>query len=137
MIEESQPASHFPGRRVLVADDNRAAALTLTTLLELFDYDVVTCFDGQDALETAGRTRPEILLLDIGMPGLDGYELCRRLRAEPGFERSRIIAQTGRDEDEDREKARDAGFDMYIVKPVPVHILRMAMEGETDRFSLN
>jgi DNA-binding response OmpR family regulator len=91
--------------------------------LELSGYEVYRAYDGEEALRQAERHRPEIVLLDIGLPKLDGYEVARRLRASGGPEL--IIAITGYGRDEDRNRGMEAGFDRYLVKPVdPTVLLR-------------
>ncbi len=110
------------GRRVLVADDNRDAAQTLARFLSLQGWDVSTAFDGEEALALAGSFRPEICLLDIGMPGLDGYEVARRLRARPGC--PLLVALTGWGQDADRRRSLEAGFDRHLTKPVDLDALQ-------------
>jgi len=110
------------GRRILVVDDNHDSAESLALLLELQGHDVRTAFTGPAAIETASAFRPEIVLLDIGLPGMDGYEVARRLRADLG--RVRLIALTGYGRDEDRDRSREAGFDHHLVKPVDLEALK-------------
>jgi len=116
-------------RRVLVVDDNKAAALTLSWALELQGYEVFTAYDGRQGLTMALREQPDILLLDIAMPEINGYDLCRKLRSLPEFRHARIIAQTGYSQDEFRRRSQEAGFDGYIVKPVDLQVLRTEIEG--------
>jgi CheY-like chemotaxis protein len=111
-------ASTDSSRRVLVADDNRDAAESLAMLLEMQGLDVRTAHDGQEALEIAESFRPDVVLLDIGMPRLDGYEVARRIRATPWGETMCLIALTGWGEGDDRRAALDAGFSEHLVKPV-------------------
>jgi DNA-binding response OmpR family regulator len=101
-----------------VADDNHDAANSLATLLTLRGHDVVIAYDGEDAIEKAKRFTPDIVMLDLGMPRLDGIETARRLRALPGGEKLRIMALTGWGKLEDRARTRAAGFDFHLVKPV-------------------
>jgi len=103
-------------RRILVVDDNRDAAETLSLLLVPAGHEVYTAFDGRQALEAAARLRPDVILLDIGLPGLDGYEVARRVRDERG-EHVVLIALTGWGQEADRRRSRDAGFDAHMVKP--------------------
>jgi PAS domain S-box-containing protein len=105
-------------RRVLVTDDNRDAADSLAMLLRLGGHSVQTAYDGIDAVQKARAGSPDVLLLDIGLPGMNGYEVCRAIRREPWGKRMRIVALTGWGQDQDRHKTRQAGFDHHLVKPV-------------------
>ncbi|WP_238382796.1 hybrid sensor histidine kinase/response regulator [Cognatilysobacter segetis] len=106
------------GRRVLVVDDNADAARTLAALLALGGHDVRTAFSGGEALALLERFVPEVAFLDIGLPGMSGNELARRLRADPRSAAARLVAVTGWGRDEDRDRTREAGFDAYLTKPV-------------------
>lgn len=106
------------GRTVLVVDDNKDAAETLQLVLEAMGHDVFVAHNSEEALMLAREVSPAVLILDIGLPGMDGYELARHLRAHPVTERSTFIALTGYGQAEDRQKASDAGFDRFLVKPV-------------------
>ena len=114
---EATPAS--TPRRILVADDNRDAVETLKLLLEMGGHDVHTAFDGEAAITCAEQTMPEVALLDIGMPKANGYEVARRIREHPWGKSIYLIALTGWGQDEDKRRAREAGFDAHLVKPVP------------------
>jgi len=114
----------FVSCRVLIADDHVDAAIGLAEWLETMGYEVYTAYDGLDALETARRVKPDALLLDITMPGLDGDEVCRRLRQEPWAHEVMIAAITGHSGAEDRRKSREAGFDHHFVKPVDPRKIR-------------
>jgi two-component system, chemotaxis family, CheB/CheR fusion protein len=105
-------------RRILVADDNNDALESLATLLQLSGHEVFTAPNGAAALETAERQRPEVALLDIGMPKLDGYEVARRIRAQPWGQRITLVALTGWGQDSDRRRSQEAGFDSHLVKPL-------------------
>jgi PAS domain S-box-containing protein len=111
-------AAPTSGGRVLVVDDNVDAADTLAVLLEAAGYNVRTAIDGPRALRTLDTFTPDIGILDIGLPAMDGYELARRLRAEPRVARMRLIALTGYGRDPDRHRALAGGFDEHLVKPV-------------------
>jgi CheY-like chemotaxis protein len=111
------------GRRILVADDVKDAADSLAMLLELRGHDVRTAHDGDEAIEVAEAFRPHIVLLDIGMPKLNGYEACRRIRAQPWGRSIVMVALTGWSQAEDRRRTDEAGFDAHIVKPVEVKVL--------------
>ena len=105
-------------RRILVADDNNDALESLATLLQLSGHEVYTASNGAVALESAEQHRPEVALLDIGMPKLDGYEVARRIRAQPWGQRITLVALTGWGQDSDRKRSQDAGFDSHLVKPL-------------------
>jgi PAS domain S-box-containing protein len=109
-----QDANHL---RVMVVDDNVDAAQMLAALLEVQGHAVSVEYDAGGALERARRERPEVLLLDIGLPDMDGFELARRLRAQPESAGATLVALTGYGQHQDREEAHQAGFDHYLVKP--------------------
>jgi PAS domain S-box-containing protein len=118
---QEPPASevvHLTARRILVVDDNTDTAESLALLLRLAGHDTCTAADGPTALATARVFRPEIVLLDIGLPGMDGHEVARQLRQERGGSGLLLIAVTGYEQAADKRRARDAGFDHYLVKPV-------------------
>jgi signal transduction histidine kinase len=104
-------------RRILVVDDSIDAAESMAMLLRLRGHDVQVAHNGYDALQIAADTTPSVVLLDIGLPGMDGYEVCRRFR-QSGMEKTRIIAMTGYGLEQDRQRAKAAGFDVHTVKPV-------------------
>ncbi|KFC68501.1 ATP-binding protein [Massilia sp. LC238] len=115
--------------RVLVVDDNADAAQMLATLLEAHGHVVSVEYDGTGGLARALRERPEVMLLDIGLPDMDGHELARRLRASPDTANAMLIALTGYGQSEDRERARQAGFDRHLVKPADLsELLRILAE---------
>ncbi len=111
------PARDGPPERILVVDDNVDAAQTLATMLEMEGHEIRTAADGEEALEVAARFQPAVVLLDIGLPRLDGYEVARRLRVGGGTGLL-LVALTGYGQYEDRRAALDAGFDCHFVKPV-------------------
>jgi CheY-like chemotaxis protein len=119
---------------VLVVDDNEDAATSLGLLLEAFGYEVRTANDGLQALEVARAMQPRALLLDIGLPKLNGYDLCRQLRQEAWAGDACIVALTGWDQEEDRRQARAAGFDHHFVKPVDPHRIDELLTTLTGRF---
>ena len=123
--------SSAPGlrRRILVADDNADALESLATLLALSGHEVYRAADGLAAFEAAQRYQPEIALLDIGMPQLDGYEVARRIRASPWGERIRLVALTGWGQESDRQRSRDSGFNSHLTKPVDHDLLNRVLEG--------
>jgi CheY-like chemotaxis protein len=104
--------------RILIVDDNVDAANTIAMLLSEYGHHVSTEHDAQSAIDRAGREHPQALLLDIGLPDMDGYELARRMRAMPETARALYIALTGYGQSKDREQSTDAGFDHHLVKPV-------------------
>lgn len=117
------PPSAAPRARVLVVDDNVDAADTLATLVRLSGHEVRTVYDGPAALAAAQEYHPEVVLLDIGLPGLDGYEVARRLRRQTEGEQVLIAAVTGYGQDQDRLRSQQAGFDAHLVKPVELAAL--------------
>lgn len=104
-------------RRVFVVDDNRDAADTLGMFLKLEGYDVRVAYDGDEAIAEAHEFKPEVALLDIGLPGKDGYEIARTIRSERGDDDVMLIAVTGYASEDDVARARDAGFDYHFAKP--------------------
>jgi PAS domain S-box-containing protein len=105
-------------RRVLVVDDNRDAAASLAMMLTLAGHDTRTAHDGLQALELADAFRPDVILLDIGLPKLNGYDTCRRIREQPWGREIFTVAVTGWGQEDDRRRAQAAGFDQHLVKPV-------------------
>jgi CheY-like chemotaxis protein len=108
------------GIRVLIADDNEDALESLAQLLRLDGHEVIVAHDGEQALRLAERERPQAAILDIGMPQLDGYEVCRQLRTQPHGAGMLIVALTGWGQREDRARSQEAGFNAHFVKP-PQH----------------
>jgi CheY-like chemotaxis protein len=105
-------------RRILVVDDNRDAAASLAMFLETLGHETCVAHDGEQAVSMAILFRPDMVLLDIGMPGVDGYEVARRLRALPQGIPLRIVAVTGYGREIDRQRSHEAGVDEHLVKPV-------------------
>src|SRR5688572_13816826 len=101
--------------RVLVVDDNADVAEALEILLSGLAHEIRTAHNGQEALDHVREFRPEIIFLDLGLPGMDGYEVVRRIREEPGMEKITIVAVTGYGQEEDRRRSREAGFDQHWV----------------------
>jgi CheY-like chemotaxis protein len=112
--------NHHPPRRILVVDDNEDAAWILAETLSLIGHDVRCAYDGPSALRAAAEHVPEVALIDIGLPVMDGYELAARMRAEPRLAGVRLIALTGYSQPGDRRRSTDAGFAMHLVKPVSI-----------------
>jgi CheY-like chemotaxis protein len=109
--------------RVVVVDDNVDAAEGLALLLRLSGQEVRVAYDGPSALALAGRFRPQVVLLDLGLPGMDGYEVARRLRGQPELEATYLVAVTGWGQPEDRQRSKEMGFDRHLVKPVDSSLL--------------
>ena len=109
--------------RVLVVDDNHDAADTLAMLLEMMGHDVKTANDGLEAIKVAKSELPQVVLLDIGMPGMNGYDVARKLREQPETRGVVLVAMTGWGQDEDRARSKEAGFDHHLVKPVEPSVL--------------
>jgi CheY-like chemotaxis protein len=114
--------------RVLVVDDNVDAASSLALLLQIAGHQASRAHDGPAALAAAEKERPDLILLDIGLPTLNGYEVCRRIRERPWGKSMLLIALTGWGQEEDRRRSREAGFDGHLVKPVEYGDLMTLLE---------
>lgn len=117
-VQSSLPTTSTTKRRILVADDNRDAADCLGLMLRALGQDVATAYDGQQALERAEEFEPEVVLLDLGMPRGNGYDVAQAIRKRTWGENAVLVAVTGWDQDEDRLRTREAGFDLHLVKPI-------------------
>jgi DNA-binding response OmpR family regulator len=104
-------------------DDNRDAAESLGMMLKLMGNEILTAFDGLAAVEVAQTNRPELILMDIGLPKLNGYDACRRIREQSWSSGMVIVALTGWGQEEDRRRSQEAGFDHHLVKPVELSAL--------------
>ena len=123
------PAAKAASRRVLVVEDNLDTVHSLVTLLRLDGHEVDFAINGYAALDVAKRFAPDVVLLDLGLPGLDGFDVCRRLKREPGLQQVRIIAVTAYAQDDHRVKSRAAGCDLHIAKPYdPLQLLAAVRE---------
>ncbi len=122
---ERRPAG--PARRVLVVDDNPDSANSMAMMLRLLGHDVSTAHDGIEAVEAAGRSRPEVILMDVGMPRLNGLDATRRIRVRPWGKAIRIIALTGWGQEGDKERSAEVGCDGHLVKPVNLPDLEKAL----------
>jgi CheY-like chemotaxis protein len=120
-------------RRVVIVDDNQDAAETLATLLQMHGHTVQVFYDAAEGLEAAERMRPEVVLLDIAMPKIDGYELCSRIRAQPWGRDLLAIAVTGYGHQGDVVKARAAGFDHHLIKPLDYESLERLLAAQPER----
>lgn len=114
--------------KVLVVDDNVDAADLLAEALEVLGHEAKAVHDGQIALDAAARSSPDVVILDIGLPGLDGHEVARRLRAIPGLDATTLVALTGYADDASRDQSRDAGFAHHLVKPVDLAALQRVLD---------
>jgi signal transduction histidine kinase/response regulator RpfG family c-di-GMP phosphodiesterase len=117
-----------PTSRVLVVDDNVDAAESMAMLLELLKMEVVTANSGKDAITQAEKVRPATIFLDIGMPGMNGYEVARAIRAQPWGQSIKLIALTGWGQEEDRQLSHSAGFDLHLVKPIEITQIKQVLE---------
>jgi CheY-like chemotaxis protein len=125
-VLEVEPPSRS-SLRILVVDDNQDGADTLATMLEYMGNVIRVAYDGEAAVAATAEFRPDVVLLDIGLPKLDGYEACRRIRAQPGGNAVVVVAQTGWGQVADRERTREAGFDHHMVKPVDPKALELGL----------
>jgi PAS domain S-box-containing protein len=121
---QRRAAGELARRRVLVVDDNRDAAESLGLLLELLGTEVQIAYDGPEALQRMDTYRPDVVLLDLGMPGMDGLEVARRIRQRPELHSPTLIALTGWGQEADRRRSREAGFDHHLIKPADIAVLK-------------
>ena len=126
---EDEPAATMSSLRILIVDDNRDGADSLSEMLKLMGNDTRTAYDGQQGVDLAGVYRPDVILLDIGLPKLNGYQACRHIRGQPWGKDAVLIAVTGLGQEEDRRRSNEAGFDHHLVKPVdPLALMKMLAE---------
>jgi CheY-like chemotaxis protein len=111
-------------RRILIVDDNQDSAESMALLLKFDGHQVEMAHDGLTALRVAESFQPEIILLDIGLPGMNGYDVARQIRTQPETSRAQLIALTGYGQEEDRQRSKEAGFDYHLVKPVEPRVLQ-------------
>jgi CheY-like chemotaxis protein len=133
-IEPGIKAPHRQ-RRVLIVDDNVDAAESLARVLALSGHDVRTVYDGESGIEVVEVFSPDLVLLDLGMPRIDGYETARRIRRTPNGKQVLLVALTGWGQEQNRKQSRDAGFDQHLVKPADPQMLLqlLASIGERER----
>lgn len=117
--EKSQP----PRRRILIVDDNRDAAESLAMVLKFMGHETLTAYDGQAGLAAAAEYSPDFVVMDLGMPNMDGYEACRRIRAKSRGNAPYLVALSGWGSADDQRRTHDAGFDRHMVKPIDVDVL--------------
>jgi CheY-like chemotaxis protein/two-component sensor histidine kinase len=129
--KEGESAAPKSSLRILIVDDNRDGADSLGMMLRLMGNDIRTAYDGEEAVAASEEFRPDVVLLDIGLPKLNGYEACRRIRQQPWSKGMVLIAVTGWGQEEDRRRSHEAGFDKHMVKPVDPQAL-MKLLGQLD-----
>lgn len=129
-VREAQraPDRRAAGRRVLLVEDNLDMVHSTAMLLRDMGHSVEYAINGWAALELARRFHPEFVLLDLGLPGMDGFELCRRLKREPGLETVRCVAVTGYGQEDYRRRSREAGCELHLLKPVDPRVLRNLLD---------
>jgi PAS domain S-box-containing protein len=134
-------APSHPGRararRILIVDDNRDAAVTLSMMLRLMGNETHTAFDGAAALEAADQFRPDLIVLDIGLPKMSGYEVARKVRERPWGQGLTLVALTGWGQEEDRRRSQEAGFDYHFVKPIDIADLKRVLSDGVTRMAAN
>ncbi len=113
--------------RILVVDDCEDAAVTLSMLARLWGHAVWTAFDGAEALRLAAAHSPDVVFLDIGMPGMDGWQLTAQIRKTEGLSSAYLVAVTGYGQERDHTRSQEAGCDLHLLKPVPVDVLRQVL----------
>ena len=128
LASENDKLTATTHRRILVVDDNRDSATSLAMMLKLLGSEVSMAHDGVEAVEAAEQVRPDVILLDIGLPKLNGYEVCRRIREQAWSSGMVIIALTGWGQEEDRRRSAEAGFDHHLVKPVELNALAQLLD---------
>ena len=126
-LPESRRMEPLPSRRILIVDDSRDGGESLAMLLRVLGAEVALAHSGRTALECVETFKPDVVLLDIGMPGMDGYEVARRIRANPANRHISLIALTGWGQDEDRKRSVAAGFNHHLVKPADIEQLRQLL----------
>jgi CheY-like chemotaxis protein len=129
-LAEGNDAAGEPrsGCRILLVDDNRDAVRLLAKALQTLGHDVATAFDGVEAVQSAESMRPHLILLDIGMPRMDGYEAARRIRASAAGRDAYLVAVTGWGQEQDKRRAREAGFDRHETKPISVETVQALVD---------
>ena len=125
--EQPRALKPLPSRRILIVDDSRDGGESLAMLLRVLGAEVSLAHSGRQALECVDTFRPDVVVLDIGMPGMDGYEVARRIRANPSNRNISLIALTGWGQDEDRRRSVAAGFNHHLVKPADIEQLRQLL----------
>ena len=124
---ETRPRKTDKFLRILVVEDNRDSADSLRLLLEFSGHEVAVAYSGHDGVQAAEQYQPDVVLCDIGLPGLDGYGVARKLRDNPTTAKARLIAVTAYGQDEDRRRSHEAGFEQHLVKPVDPDALQRVL----------
>jgi CheY-like chemotaxis protein len=123
-----RPVSEVPLLRILIAEDNRDSADSLKALLEALRYDSHVVYDGETAVRSAATLRPDVIVMDIGLPGISGYEAARQIRAQNLDGRLTIVALTGWGQQADRQRSAEAGIDHHLVKPLDLAALKQILD---------
>jgi CheY-like chemotaxis protein len=136
VVSLEAPLSRSPAvrRRVLLCEDNRDVARSVARLVRVFGHEIRVAFDGREALQIGNEFRPDVVLMDIGLPGMNGYDVGREIRSRPWGSALALIALTGWGSETDKLRALEAGFDEHLTKPVESHVLEAALRDGTDRF---
>lgn len=130
----NQPSEITPGApppiklRVLIVDDNKAAAMMLKMVVKMLGNEAETAGDGEEAIAVAAEFAPHIVLMDLGMPKMNGYEAARHIRQQPWGKKMLLVALTGWGQDEDRQRTAEAGFDHHLVKPAEPNDLQQLFD---------
>jgi len=127
-VEEEEAAPPIRPFRILIVDDNRDAADSMALALHYAGHEVATAYDGAEGIERASVFEPDVVLLDLGMPGLNGFEIARRVRQQPWGGTPALIALTGWGQEQDRRRTKEAGFDAHLTKPVSASELLKTLE---------
>jgi two-component system CheB/CheR fusion protein len=135
VVTTSRDASEkrIGGRRILVIEDNRDAAKALGMVLRIQGHDVTLAYDGAEGLEKVHELHPDVVLCDIGLPGLDGYEVARSVRGDPSLASTYLVALSGYASREDGHRATEAGFDVHLAKPLSIDRLAGIFRGLPSR----
>ena len=123
LLNSSPTTDNLHSYRILVVDDNENCAKVMMWTMEMLGHTAQMATDGQIAIELAKSFRPHVVLLDIGLPQMNGYEICQRMRNEPVLKDTVFVAQTGWGQKEHRERSKEAGFDHHLVKPIDMKAL--------------
>jgi CheY-like chemotaxis protein len=135
-IDGPSPTKHKAATeplRILIVDDNIDSAKTTGWMLELIGHEPILAHDGLAALETAKKTHPDAILLDISLPGMSGYDVCSELRKDDAFKNTLIIAQTGWGQKKDQQKAMECGFNHHLLKPIGIDQIENLLTAKVKR----